>query len=280
MCWRSALPLILIAGAASAAEDYIVGLGAEADSADGLAGSIAGGFGIGSDTWLSAAVATNRVELSRGRVLDTLYADLGVDQWFDPVGVRVAAAYWGDSDILESRDWIASVYTRSDRFTLAGDFEHRDFRFFLPETEFFPARTIDFDARGLGVTARVQVTDRTSLALSAMDYDYDVNLRIDSNRRLLELLTFSRFSLINSLVDYRANIEVGVDVGDSHWQLDLSRSKGEVDGGRSRSATLRFLTPVGAASDIEFGLGVDDSDLYGTVTFFSVFLFFYGGSTP
>lgn len=280
MCWRSALPLILIAGVASAAEDYIVGLGAEADSADGLAGAIAGGVGIAADTWLSAALARNSVELSRGRVLDTLYADLGVDQWFDPVGVRVAAAYWGDRDILESRDWIASVYTRGERFSLAGDFEHRDFRFFLPETELFPARTIDFDARGLGVTTRLQLTDRTSLALSAMDYDYSVNLSIDSNRRLLELLTFSRFSLINSLVDYRASLEVGFDVGDSHWQLDVSQSKGEVDGGRSRSVTLRFLTPAAASTDIEFGLGVDDSELYGTVSFFSVFLFFYGGGTP
>ena len=31
-------------------------------------------------------------------------------------------------------------------------------------------------------------------------------------------------------------------------------------------------------SDIEFGLGVDDSELYGTVTFLSVYMYFYGGN--
>ena len=30
-------------------------------------------------------------------------------------------------------------------------------------------------------------------------------------------------------------------------------------------------------TDIEFGVGYDDSELYGDLTFFSVFLYFYGG---
>jgi hypothetical protein len=30
-------------------------------------------------------------------------------------------------------------------------------------------------------------------------------------------------------------------------------------------------------ADVEFSLGIDDSELYGNVTFFSVFLYFYGG---
>jgi hypothetical protein len=40
--------------------------------------------------------------------------------------------------------------------------------------------------------------------------------------------------------------------------------------------TLRLLTPLSEKTDIEFGLGYDDSDLYGDVTFFSVYLYFYG----
>jgi hypothetical protein len=35
--------------------------------------------------------------------------------------------------------------------------------------------------------------------------------------------------------------------------------------------------PLSDRSDIEFGLGYDASDLYGNVTFFSLFLYFYGG---
>ena len=50
-----------------------------------------------------------------------------------------------------------------------------------------------------------------------------------------------------------------------------------MDGGETNSATLRFLNPLGKSADVEFALGFDDSDLYGSVTFFSVFLYFYGG---
>ncbi|MCH8248110.1 MAG: hypothetical protein IH913_00745 [Proteobacteria bacterium] len=45
---------------------------------------------------------------------------------------------------------------------------------------------------------------------------------------------------------------------------------------KTDSTTLRFLTPMGKKSDIEFGLGVDDSDTYGSVTLFSLFVYFYG----
>ena len=143
-----------------------------------------------------------------------------------------------------------------------------------------------------------------------MDYDYDVNLRLDSSRGLLELLSFSRLSLINSLVDYRAYATLGLDAGESHWRLDVGTWKGEVaqhggiarrnqrvairaqlelreaararegevDGGTTRSATISFLNPLGEKADVEFSLGIDDSELYGNVTFFSVFLYFYGGT--
>jgi hypothetical protein len=111
-----------------------------------------------------------------------------------------------------------------------------------------------------------------------MDYDYDVNLRLDSNQVLLQLLSFSRLSLINSLIDYRAYATLGLDVGQSSWQLDVGAWRGEVDGGDTRSATLRVLNPLNDRTDIEFSLGVDDSELYGNVTFFSVFVYFYGGT--
>jgi hypothetical protein len=111
-----------------------------------------------------------------------------------------------------------------------------------------------------------------------MDYDYDLNLRLDSNRGLLDLFSFSRLSLINSLVDYRAGVTLGMDVGKQRWQFGLSSEKIEIDGSMTRSATVRLLTPMGGHSDVEFSLGVDDSDLYDTVTFLSVFLYFYGGS--
>ena len=117
----------------------------------------------------------------------------------------------------------------------------------------------------------------TSLFLHGMNYDYSVDLRIDDTRNIRDLVSLSRFSLINSLVDHRAGIGLGIDMGLKEWVLDYTTWRGAVDGGRTDSVTLRFLTPMGRRSDIEFGLGYDDSELYGDVMFFSVFAYFYGG---
>ena len=114
------LALLLLAAKALAAGDgFLIGGGVESDSEDGIRGSLIGGFGFSDKTWLSAAVSKSSVELPIGRDIDTLYADLELDHWFDPVGVRVGVAYWGDSDILDSVDWRGSLYWRSERVTLS-----------------------------------------------------------------------------------------------------------------------------------------------------------------
>lgn len=269
---------MLFAGNALAVEGYILGAGVEGDSADGLSASVIGELGLTEKTWISGAIARNKANLPFRRDVDTWFVDIGIDHWWDPLGIRVGTAYWGDKDSLESTDWRASVYWRANRFSIAGDYEDRDFKFDLSEVDLFPARRGGFDASGVGLTTRFDVTDSVSLGLSGMDYDYDVNLRLDSSRGLLELLSFSRLSLINSLVDYRAYATLGLDAGESHWRLDVGTWKGEVDGGTTRSATISFLNPLGEKADVEFSLGIDDSELYGNVTFFSVFLYFYGGT--
>ena len=276
MCWRSLLLIAFATGNAVAAEDYILGAGGHGDSADGLAGSVIAEIALNEQTWLSGSIGANTVELPRGQSLDTVYGDLGIDRWFDPFGVRVGGAYWGDSNILDSRDLRASVYWRAEHVTLAGDYEYRDFRFTVPAAGQFPGRTFDFDANGVGLTTRFELSDTVSLSLSGMSYDYSVNLRLDDNRGILDLLSISRLSLINSLVDHSAFALLGLDRADNRWQLEVGAWKGAVDGNRTRSATVHFMTPIGKRSDIEFGLGIDDSEAYGRVMFFSVFLYFYG----
>ncbi len=277
MSWLRTAALLLLAGNAFAVEGFIVGGGVEADSADGVAVSAIADIGLTGKTWLTAAAAHNSVDGRSGRSLDTWYGDLSLDHWFDPVGVRGGVAYWGDSDTLESIDWQGSVYWRGDRAMFGADYEYRDFTVQLPAFDAFPGRDVSFDATGIGFSTRFDLSDTVSLGLRGMDYDYSVNLSLTDNRPILQLLTFSRLSLINSLVDYRANATLNLDAGKSRWQLEVGTFRGEVDGGRTTSATVRFMTPLGKSSDIELGLGVDDSDLYGDVTFFSVYIFFYGG---
>ena len=278
MCWRSGIILLLLAGNALAVDSYIVGAGLEGDSADGLSVSLVGDLAVTENTWLTAAIARSKADVPLIQTRETWYGDLGIDHWFDPVGVRLGVAYWGDSDILDSRDSRASLYWRGDKAMLAGQYEYRDFRFELPATDFFPGRTVRFDANGIGLSTRFDLSEKVSLGLYGMDYDYSVNLRLDRNRGILDLFSFSRLSLINSLVDYRAGMTLGLAAGQQHWELGLSSQQVAFDGSKTRSATLRLLTPMGDRGDIEFSLGVDSSDLYDTVTFLSVFLYFYGGS--
>ncbi len=278
MFWRSAVPLLLLAGNAFAAEGFIVGGGLEADSADGVAASAIADIGLTEQTWLTGAVARNSVDGQSGLSIDTWYGDLSLDHWFDPAGIRGGVSYWGDSDTLESIDWQGSVYWRGEKVMIGMDYEYRDFDVQLPAFNNFPGREVSFDANGIGLRTRFDLSETVSLGLSGMDYDYSVDLRLTDNRPILELLTFSRLSLVNSLVDYRANASLGLTAGKNRWQFDVGTFKGEVDGGETVSATVRFMTPLGQSSDIELGLGVDDSDLYGNVTFFSVYIFFYGDS--
>ena len=271
------LVLLLLAGNAFAAgSGFMIGGGIESDNEDGLSASVIGGVGLAENTWLSAGVAKSSVELSRFRELETLYADIELDHFFDPIGIRIGASYWGDSDILESNDWRASIYWRVDKVMLAAEYEFRDFDFIIPSTDFLTSREIRFDADGLGASARFQLGKNMSLHLKAMQYDYSMPFRPVENRDAANLVTVSRLSLINTLVDDRASISLGIDQGDKRWEIDFTTWEGVIDRSRTNSATLRYLVPMTDKTDVEFGLGYDDSELYGDVVFFSLYLYLYG----
>ena len=275
---RLVLLVLLTSNALAAGDGFMIGGGVESDSEDGVSVSLIGGVVLGEKTWLSAGVAKSSVELSRGREVESLYADIELDHYFDPVGVRIGAAYWGDSDVLESDDLRASIYWRGKAVRLAAEYEYRDFDFIIPSLDLQSAREIMFDADGLGASARFQMSESTSLRLAGIKYDYSVPFRPVENTDAADLLTVSRLSLINTLVDHRASLTLGIDHGLKRWEFDIATWEGVINGSRTNSATLRFLTPMGARTDIEFGLGYDESELYGDVMFFSLYLYFYGGN--
>ena len=269
--------MLLLAGAAHAAGDgYLLGGGLETDSDEGFRGSLIAGIGLGESTWLSGGFAASTVELPTGRDSDTIYADIELDHHFDPVGVSIGAAYWGDPDILDSVDLRGSLYWKNDKVRLTGEYEYRDFDFIIPPTDFFPGRKFAFDADGIGARARFQLSKSVNMSLSAMKYDYNVDFVPDQNRDAISLASVSRLSLINNLIDSRASVDFGFDTGTKSWELDFSTWKGALDRSRTRSLTIRYLLPMSNKTDIELGLGYDDSDLYGDVTFFSIYLYLYG----
>lgn len=283
MCWfRKRAILLLIACSCSSAAlaepgDFIIGGGIEADSEDGVSLSMLGDVGIGQNTWLSAGLAHSGVDVPRQGELDTWYVDLGLDHYFDPVGVRLGVAYWGNTDLLESSDVRGSVYTRGDGAMLSFDAEHREFDFNFLATDFLPRFTVGFDANGFGLSGRIAASEHVNLRAVGMRYEYSRDFEVENTDRVVAVLTNSRLSVLSSLVDWRAGLGIGVDMGLRHLQFDLSRWRGVVDKSDNIGATLSFLTPISQRTDMEFSLGYDDSDLYGQVTVFSVFLYFYGG---
>jgi len=269
--------LLLFSGSSAiAAEGFMIGGGAESDSDGGLSTSLIGGIGFTKDTWLSAAFARSNVDLISGRELDTRYADIELDHHFDPIGIRLGAAYWGDSNVLESNDLRAAAYYRSDAATVSFEYEYRDFDFIIPSTDFQATRRVMFDADGFGLAARFKTSKNTSVRLRGIKYDYSVPFRPVENVDAARLISVTRLSLINSLVDHRASLSLSIDQGLKNWDIDISTWESIIDRSRTRSLTVRYLMPMTDRTDIELGVGYDDSELYGDVTFFSLYLFFYG----
>lgn len=276
MCCSRWLLVLLAVSRGALAGGFMLGGGAESDSEDGLGVALVGSVGLAEETWVSFGAAKSSVELASGRELEALYANIGIDHFFDPVGFGASVAYWGDPDVLESNDVRASGYYRDEALSISLDYEYRDFDLTIPSTDFFPGRRIPFDADGFGLSARVKTGENTSIRLHGMKYDYSLPFRGVDRENAARLLSVTRLSLINSLVDHRAGLTLGVDQGSANWSFDISTWESIFSGSRTRSYTVRYLMPAADNSDIEFGLGYDDSELYGDVAFLSVYLFFYG----
>jgi hypothetical protein len=277
MPWFKTCFLLLLTSSAWAIEDYAIGLGIESDDAGGTGVAGFADIGLRKNTRFSLLFGKTRLDLLNDLNLNTTFGDIGVDHYFDPIGLRVELAYWGDSDIFDSIDWRGAMYWRNDTFSVSGDLEYRQFEFDIFRDDVLAGQDIRFNAKGYGLSSRIRLNDRFSLNLRGINYDYDVDLRLDADRRIVNLLSTSRLSLINSLVSYRVSAGLGIKMGRNVLSFSVANWKGEVDGRTTLSSTVKFLTPLGKTRDIEFGLGVDDSDAYGSVAFFSVYLYFYGG---
>jgi hypothetical protein len=268
--------LCCCSGSASAGAGYVIGIYGEADNAGGRA---LGGFvdyGVTEKTWLSAALArTNTGGVLGG--LETLYADAAIEHSFGLFGARVGAAYWGDDDILDSTDLRASVFLRGDKGSLSFDFERRDFDFvFSPLFQPDQVRTAEFTANGLGGAGSIQAGDNARLFASGMVYDYSRDLRLQPSIDSLRLLSSSRLSLMNSLIDYRTSGGVEFRFGQRALDITFSRWQTAIDGGKVNSVSFGFVTPSGPASDLELRIAVDESENFGSTFALAVSFYFFG----
>ena len=266
---------ILLGGNAFGGGGYVIGLCAEGDTSDSFAYSAFGDFGLTEKTWLSVTAAKAEAQGAISE-LNTLYGDIGLDHYFDPIGIRIGAAYWGDDDILDSVDIRGSLYMRTDAITLAADYERRNFDFLFQLAPLLERRQVEFEADGYGLNFRAKASERVNLFIRGMIYDYSVDLTRLQNISDLNFLSASRLSLANSLLDHRVDTGIEFKFGLKLFSLEAGTRQTAIDNGRVNSYSVGFLFPVSDASDIELRVGYDDSDNFGGTTVFSFFWFFYG----
>jgi hypothetical protein len=267
--------LVLLAGQAFA-EGYVVGVGAEGDSAEGKALSAFGDFSVGEQTWLSLTGMMARTE---GIIRDneTMLGNASLDHFFGLVGVRIGAGYWGNPDILDSRDLNASVYMRGDIGSISLDYEKRNFEFDL-QSDLLRGNTVKFNADGWGLNTRLALGDRVNFFLGGMVYDYSRNLRIQPDIDVLAFISRSRLSTINNLIDDRINGGLEFKFGLQSLDVTVGQWQTAVDGSRIDSFSLGFLTPISDRFDAEFRFSFDDSESFGETRALSVYFYYFGGS--
>ena len=260
--------------AAVHANPIVIGVGAEFDDADSRAFTFFTDVGVTENTWLSGAIA--RTDTDRDVFdLSTAYADIGIDHPFEPVGVRLRAAYWGDDDLLKSNDLGGALYLRGDMGYLAFEYERRDFDLTIGSLLTDETRTVEFSADGIGASASLPVGDGITVYANGMDFDYSRNIRIQPNIDSLRFFSLSRLSMVNSLVDYRASVGVEFEFGLRRLDLRVARWRTEVDQGEIDSFGVGFLMPAGDAADLELRLAYDDSENFGGATVLSFFLYLF-----
>jgi len=269
---RFSLVVTLLTVSAAAVADgnpVVVALGAGKDDTGSHAMSLLADIGLTEDTWLSTSVARTESE----RIVN--YADIGLDHDFGPLGVRAAAAYWGNDDLLESGDLRGSLYWRGEAASLSFDLERRDFSMRLGERLLDEPVEVGFSADGVGASATLSLNDRLRLYAGGMDYEYSRDIRLRTDFQVLRFFGRSRLSLMNSLLDYQARLGLGMDVGRASLDVGVSRWRTEIDRSTVDSIAVGLLLPAGPQSDVEFRLAFDESEEYGGATVFSVFLYLF-----
>lgn len=267
--------LVLLPLAQNAVAEHVIGLGAEFDSEDGRALSAIGSVGIAERTWLSGGAAHSSSGAGATDV-DTVYFDASLDHHFQPVGIRVGAAYWGDPDLLDSNDLRAAVYWRNDKASVSLDFERRAFDLTLRNPTTGASRDIEFEADGVGLALRFEVNETVGIYANGMRYDYSRDIALQPDTDVLRVFALSRISMVNSLLDQRVSGGIEFSLGERVLDFRASSWETAVFGERVDSFGAGLLFPVGDATDLELRIASDNVDSLGRATLFSVFLYFYG----
>ena len=255
-------------------------MGVQADDESSTGASASFDYALTAETWLLASVGSARSPRDRADVSAASYV-FGVDHRFGLVGANFALERWGDSGTVESTDYEAALYFRTDQWQVEVGYERREidiaYSFTGPLGREIEGKA-PLDADGVSLSLNGTLTSRVRLFASATTYDYSRNLTVLPRVAALNLLSASTLTLANSFVDRVATIGFDAELGQKVFSVRIGQDRSAVDGSELSSFEAALLIPAGRRIDLELSLGRASSDVFEPSLYAGVLLIVYGGA--
>ena len=253
---------------------FFAGLAADRDGGLGVRTGI--DYGIGEKTWLTA-IGTYTDLSDEFYDISTRSLDVGIEHTFGRLGIAGNVSYWGDPDELDSTSLRGSVFYRAGqwRFAVSGEQRNVDVVFrFTNDSDVRVERTEELIVDALGGSIGYS-GDPWSVRLGHTSYDYSRNPQALNFLFRFSLLSASGLTLANSFLEYRTWTSLDYNFGDRGLMLELSSDKGAVDQLRTNTVMLGYYMPIANRWDMEFQLGLADTEVFGSALFGGVTFFLF-----
>lgn len=267
------------AGAQGADEPkpLVIFAGLDGDDEGGLGVKLGLDYGVGDETWLTV-IGNYTSSSDQFADITTRSLSVGLEHSFGRFGISGDVSYWGDPDELDSTSFRGSFFYKAAgwRLALAAERRNVDVTFrFVNADDLRVQTTEDLEVDALGGRLSYSGDHPWSFHLGHTDYDYSRDPRLLNFLFRFSLLSASGLTLANSFLEYSNTAGVEYAFGDRAVFLELNADKGAVDELRIHTYSVGLLTPIAQRWDVEFRLGVADTEGLGSSPFGGVTFFLY-----
>ena len=148
---------------------WMFGLSVQADDLDMDSRYATFNWHVTEETWIYFSGGTSHFKNSFGELTTNSFL-AGFDRQIGQFGFSLDGERWGDSEEVESTDVRATAHFGGERYRLYLELEDRQIHL----SPSLPDRVdLDVDGAGIGLRMRVNLTDRLSLSLRGINYDYE-----------------------------------------------------------------------------------------------------------
>lgn len=148
---------------------WMLGISVQADDLDTDSRYATFNWHVTEKTWIYFSGGASRFKNSFGELTTNSFL-AGFDRQLGQFGFSLDGERWGDSEEVESTDLRATAHFGGERYRFYLELENRQIHL----SPSLPDRVdLDVDGAGIGLRIRVNLTDRLSLSLRGINYDYE-----------------------------------------------------------------------------------------------------------